>query len=192
MSQVRLTSWKDYFLFFYSFSRMHREWWWLYKLFSLCQAWSISCRFCSGYTDFLCCKFFLPWPYRFSLLQWLAPFLCCWTDAVICGHMSNTVAQSAEEDLTVLKDALQSNQTKRWQAVGMLKHIFSSANLPWELKKHTINFLLWIMDGNLSEKCNDEVSDCSSYVPGLFASLQVVSCYILVYISYFIYLLSKI
>lgn len=95
--------------------------------------------------------------------------------------MSNTVAQSAEEDLTVLKDALQSNQTKRWQAVGMLKHIFSSANLPWELKKHTINFLLWIMDGNLSEKCNDEVADCSSYVPGLFASLQVVACYILVY-----------
>ncbi|RVW53824.1 Aberrant root formation protein 4 [Vitis vinifera] len=99
--------------------------------------------------------------------------------AVICGHMSNTVAQSAEEDLTVLKDALQSNQTKRWQAVGMLKHIFSSANLPWELKKHTINFLLWIMDGNLSEKCNDEVSDCSSYVPGLFASLQAIEMVIM-------------
>ncbi|KAJ9702662.1 hypothetical protein PVL29_004411 [Vitis rotundifolia] len=99
--------------------------------------------------------------------------------AVICGHMSNTVAQSAEEDLTVLKDALQSNQTKRWQAVGMLKHIFSSANLPWELKKHTINFLLWIMDGNLSEKCNDEVTDFSSYVPGLFASLQAIEMVIM-------------
>ena len=91
--------------------------------------------------------------------------------------MSN-LAQSAEEDLTVLKDALQSNQTKRWQAVGMLKHIFSSDNLPWELKKHTIDFLLWIMDGNLSRKCDDEVTDCPSYVPGLFASLQVVVCYI--------------
>lgn len=93
--------------------------------------------------------------------------------------MSNMVAQSADEDLTLLKGVLQSNQTKRWQAVGMLKLIFSSADLPWELKKHTVNFLLWIMDGNLSEKCNDGITDCSSYVPGLFASLQVVACYIL-------------
>lgn len=96
---------------------------------------------------------------------------------MICGHMSNAIAQSAEEDLTVLKDALQSNQTKRWEAVGMLKHIFSSANLPWELKKHSVDFLLWIMDGNLSRKCDDEIADCSSYVPGLFASLQVVPYY---------------
>jgi hypothetical protein len=57
----------------------------------------------------------------------------------------------------------------------MLKHIYCFVNLPWDLKKHAINLLLCITDGNISQKCDDELADLSSYVPNLFAALQVVS-----------------
>lgn len=96
-------------------------------------------------------------------------------DAVIWGHISDQVAQAAGEDLTAVKGELQSNQAKRWQAIGMLKHIFSSGKLPWEFKKHAIDFLLHITDGNISQKNNDDNSDLSSYMLSVFATLQVVS-----------------
>lgn len=101
---------------------------------------------------------------------------CCnFLEAVIWGHISDEVAQAAEEDLTAVKDELRSNQMRRWQTVGMLKHIYSFINLPWDLKKEAINLLLCITDGNLSQKCDDEHTDLSSFMPNLFASLQVVS-----------------
>ncbi|KAK9279233.1 hypothetical protein L1049_012911 [Liquidambar formosana] len=99
--------------------------------------------------------------------------------AVIWGHISNEVVQAAEEDLSIVKDELRSNQAKRWQAVGMLKHIFSCVNLSWELKKYAIDFLLCITDGNISQKCNDEPMDCSSYIPNLFTALQAVQMVIM-------------
>ncbi|KAL7166012.1 hypothetical protein ACSBR2_036804 [Camellia fascicularis] len=94
--------------------------------------------------------------------------------SVIWGYISNEVAQAAEEDLAAVKAELSSNQTKRWQALGMLRNIFSCVNLPWELKKQAINFLLCIVDGNVSHEYNNEHVECSIYMPSLFATLQAV------------------
>ena len=95
---------------------------------------------------------------------------------MIWGLVSEEVAHAAKEDLNPIKDELRNNQTKRWQAIGTLKHVLSVVNLPWELKKHTINFLLCITDGGISGNYNDEHSEWSSYMPNLFSALQVVYC----------------
>lgn len=96
---------------------------------------------------------------------------------MIWGHISSEVAQVAEDDFAVAKDELRTNQTKRWRAVGMLKHIFSSAKLPWKLKEYAMDFLLYITSGNNSQKCNDENMDCSFYTSTILAALEVIfSC----------------
>ncbi|KAM1424824.1 hypothetical protein ACFX1X_017501 [Malus domestica] len=97
--------------------------------------------------------------------------------SVIWGHASDDVAGAAEEDLNSVKDELKDNQTERWLAVGMLKHILAPATLPWELKRHAINFLICITDGNISH-C-DEHNDFSSYTTSLFAALQAVQMIIM-------------
>ncbi|CAK9146471.1 unnamed protein product [Ilex paraguariensis] len=99
--------------------------------------------------------------------------------AVIWGHMSDEVSVAAEADLTSVKDELRSNQTKRWEAIGMLKHIFSWVNLAWELKKHAINFLLCILEGSVSHDCQAEHSDCSTYMHTLYTALQAVEMVII-------------
>jgi len=76
--------------------------------------------------------------------------------------------------LTAIKDELRNNQTKRWQAIGILKQVLSFVNLPWELKKHAIDFLLCITDGSVTRNYNEEHSEWSSYMPSLFSALQVV------------------
>lgn len=108
-------------------------------------------------------------------------FMSCLSDvkhgaslSVICGHISDAAVMAATEDLISVKDDLKSDQTKRWQAIGMLKHVLASGNLPWQLKKHTINFLLCIIDGNISRKNDVEHTNCSSYMPSLFAALQAI------------------
>ncbi|RHN76971.1 putative glomulin/ALF4 [Medicago truncatula] len=95
--------------------------------------------------------------------------------SVICGHVSEEVAHAAKEDMTVVKDELRNNQIKRSQAIGTLKHVLSFVSLPWELKKHTINFLLCITDGDIHGNCDDEQSQWSSYMPNLFSALQVLA-----------------
>lgn len=99
-------------------------------------------------------------------------------DVVIWGFISNEVAQAADEDLAAVKAKLSSDQTKRWQAIGMLRNIFSCVNLPWELKKQAINFLLSIVDGNVSRQYDNEHMEWSSDMPSIFATLQVVSCHL--------------
>lgn len=96
-------------------------------------------------------------------------------ELVIWGHILDGVAQEAEEDVTAVKDILRSNQLKRWETLGMLRHIFAFPNLPWDLKKQAVNFLLSITDGQSSPLCDDEHTDFSSYMPNIFAALQVVS-----------------
>ncbi|KAE9450348.1 hypothetical protein C3L33_17753, partial [Rhododendron williamsianum] len=93
--------------------------------------------------------------------------------AVIWGFISNEVAQAADEDLAAVKAKLSSDQTKRWQAIGMLRNIFSCVNLPWELKKQAINFLLSIVDGNVSRQYDNEHMECLSDMPSIFATLQL-------------------
>ncbi|CAN6587518.1 unnamed protein product [Malus baccata var. baccata] len=97
--------------------------------------------------------------------------------SVIWGHASDDVVGAAEEDLNSVKDELKDNQTERWLAVGMLKHILAPATLPWELKRHAIDFLICITDGNISH-C-DEHNDFSSYTTSLFAALQAVQMIIM-------------
>ncbi|ONI34543.1 hypothetical protein PRUPE_1G486500 [Prunus persica] len=97
--------------------------------------------------------------------------------SVIWGHASDEVVRAAEEDLASVRDELKNNQTKRWQAVGMLKHILAPVTLPWELKKHAINFLLCVTDGNIPHY--DEHDDFSSYMSSIFATLQAVQMVII-------------
>lgn len=82
---------------------------------------------------------------------------------------------AAELDLAKLKYELQSNQTRRWQALGMLQKIFSCVNLPWLFKKHAINFLVEIIEGSLPENSHDEDIEVSDFMPSLYAALRVSS-----------------
>lgn len=99
--------------------------------------------------------------------------------SVVWGHVSKEVAQTAKEDLIAIRDELRNNQTKRWQAIGTLKHVLYFVNLPWELKKHAIDFLLSITDEGVSRNYNEERSEWSSYVPSLFSALQAVKMVIM-------------
>ncbi|KAJ6745388.1 GLOMULIN [Salix koriyanagi] len=99
--------------------------------------------------------------------------------SVIWGHISVNVARAAGGDVSSVKDELLSNQTERWQAVGMLKHIFSFVDFPWELKKHAIDFLLCITDGNIARNYNDKDTECSIYMPNLYAALQAITMVIM-------------
>ncbi|XP_030534088.1 aberrant root formation protein 4 isoform X1 [Rhodamnia argentea] len=92
--------------------------------------------------------------------------------SVIWGDMSDKVAHNAEEDLTAVKNEIRCSQTRRWQAIGMLRHVFCSATLPWRLKKHAIDFLLCITEGDISPECESETLDFSSFVSSHFAALQ--------------------
>lgn len=74
--------------------------------------------------------------------------------------------------MSALKDELVTKQTERWQAIGMFRHILTFPALSWKLKKHAIDFLLCI---NGSENFDDKQSDYVSYMPSLFAALQVVT-----------------
>ncbi|KAK6249248.1 hypothetical protein QUC31_020813 [Theobroma cacao] len=102
--------------------------------------------------------------------------------SVIWAQMCDEVAQVAKEDLSAVKGELQIIQTKRWQAIGMLKHIFSSVDLPWEFKRHAVDFLLDITNGNNSKTLDDEHNDCSLYMTSLFSALQAITM-IIIYAS---------
>lgn len=101
---------------------------------------------------------------------------------VLWRHISNEVADATKEDLEAVKKELRNNQTKRWEAVGMLKHIFASINLPWVLKRYAVDFIFCIMDGVDSLKVYGEPLDYSVYMPSLYASLQAIQL-VIVYAS---------
>lgn len=73
--------------------------------------------------------------------------------------------------MSALRDELTTNQTERWKAIGMFRHVLSFAALSWKLKKHAIDFLLCI---NGLESFDDKQSDYISSMPSLFAAFQVV------------------
>ncbi|KAL0337228.1 UNVERIFIED_CONTAM: Aberrant root formation protein 4 [Sesamum calycinum] len=93
---------------------------------------------------------------------------------IIWGYKASEVATAAKADLPVVIMELQGDWARRCEAIGMLKYIFSCANLPWELKQHGIRFLLRVMDGIVSYSYDDHV-DYSMYMPTLYTSLQVLS-----------------
>lgn len=102
--------------------------------------------------------------------------------SVIWAQMYDEVAQAAKEDLGAVKTELQNNQMKRWKAIGMLKCIFSSVDLPWEFRRHAVDFLLYITSGDISNKLEVEHDDCSLYMTNLFSALKAVTM-IIIYTS---------
>ncbi|KAK6927594.1 YAP-binding/ALF4/Glomulin [Dillenia turbinata] len=94
--------------------------------------------------------------------------------AVIWGHISSDVAVAAGEDMTLVNNELRVDRGKRWQAVGMLKDIFSSFNLSWELKKYAVDFLHSIMGGDNPGNYNDAHLEGSCHFPGLLAALEAL------------------
>ncbi|KAJ0821048.1 putative YAP-binding/ALF4/Glomulin [Helianthus annuus] len=101
---------------------------------------------------------------------------------VLWGDLSTEVGDATKQDLKAVKDELSKYQSKRWEAVGMLKHIFTSTKLPWELKKHAIDFLFCIMESVDLQKDHDASLDYSVYTPSLYASLQAIQL-VIVYAS---------
>ncbi|KAI7732203.1 hypothetical protein M8C21_012238 [Ambrosia artemisiifolia] len=101
---------------------------------------------------------------------------------VIWGDLSSEVGDAIKQDLEAVKDELSKNQIKRWEAVGMLKHMFASTKLPWELKRHAIDLLFSIMEGVVKQKDHDASLDYSGYIPSLYASLQAIQL-VIVYAS---------
>lgn len=100
---------------------------------------------------------------------------------MVWAQKHDEFAQAAKFDFGAIKTELQNNPTKRWQAVGMLKHVFASIDLPWEFKRYAVDFLLYITSGDISNKL--EHNDCSLYMTSLFSSLQVVSFILVFYTS---------
>ncbi|MCE3052259.1 hypothetical protein HAX54_052016 [Datura stramonium] len=99
--------------------------------------------------------------------------------AVIWGYKSNEISVAADADFEAVKNELQQNQTKRWQAIGMLKHVFSSVDLSWELKVHALDFLLCIMDGCVRQEIQNDNMDHSTYMPALYTALQAIEMVII-------------
>ncbi|KZV19588.1 aberrant root formation protein 4-like [Dorcoceras hygrometricum] len=98
--------------------------------------------------------------------------------AVIWGYKNSEVAMSAKADLTAVKQKLQDHWNSRFEAIGMLKFIFSYADLPLELKSHAIEFLLCIMDGSSPHSCDDPL-DYTTYVPAFYVNLQAIEMVIM-------------
>ncbi|GMI95094.1 ABERRANT LATERAL ROOT FORMATION 4 [Hibiscus trionum] len=102
--------------------------------------------------------------------------------SVILAQKHDEFARAANLDLSAVKTELQNNHTKKWQAIGMLKHIFSSVDLPWEFKRDAVDFLLYITSGHVSNELDDEHNDCSLYMTSIFSALQAVTM-IIIYTS---------
>lgn len=100
---------------------------------------------------------------------------------VIWRDISKEISDATKEDLDAVKVKLHNNRTKRWEAIGILKHVFAS-NLPWPLKKHSIDFLFCIMKDAVSHKDSNEPLDYSVYTPSLYAALQAIQL-VIVYAS---------
>ncbi|KAB2019986.1 hypothetical protein ES319_D07G034900v1 [Gossypium barbadense] len=100
--------------------------------------------------------------------------------SVVWAQKHDEFAQAAKFDFGAIKTELQNNPTKRWQAVAMLKHVFASIDLPWEFKRYTVDFLLYITSGDISNKLGH--NDCSLYMTSLFSSLQALTM-IIIYAS---------
>lgn len=106
------------------------------------------------------------------MLPWPDIDLIDLTDPVIWGFGDGEIALAAKADMTSVLMELKGNWTRRWEAVGMLKYLFSYANMPWGLKGDGISFIACIMDGIISNT-NNEFVDYSLHMPTMFTSLQV-------------------
>ena len=93
--------------------------------------------------------------------------------SVIWGLISDKVADAAGQQLDTTLNRIRDDISRRWQAVGMLKSILPSIHYPWEIKSHSIELLLSIMDGYDPKESDDSSVDLSSFTPSIFAVLKV-------------------
>ncbi|PKA46830.1 Aberrant root formation protein 4 [Apostasia shenzhenica] len=94
--------------------------------------------------------------------------------AVIWAHISEDVAKATGEQLIVVFDEIRRERSKRWNVVGMLKHMLSSIDYSWEIKSHVLDVLLSILYGIHREEHNHYDEDFSIFMPNLFASLKAI------------------
>lgn len=97
----------------------------------------------------------------------------------IWGHISDEIAKAAGEQLISVLNKIRNDCTARWQAIGMFKYILSSIDYPWEIKYHSVELLLCMMEGINSGESSDNHTDFSSFMANLFSALQVVFSYFL-------------
>ncbi|CAA7398019.1 unnamed protein product [Spirodela intermedia] len=93
---------------------------------------------------------------------------------VLWGSISEEVAKAAGELVVTLLDELRTSPTKRWQAVGMLKHLLSSTDYSWKIKAHSVELLLNIMDATVDEEQDNDCTERSFLIPSIFAALQAL------------------
>ncbi|CAA6661644.1 unnamed protein product [Spirodela intermedia] len=86
---------------------------------------------------------------------------------VLWGSISEEVAKAAGELVVTLLDELRTSPTKRWQAVGMLKHLLSSTDYSWKIKAHSVELLLNIMDATVDEEQDNDCTERSFLIPAL-------------------------
>ncbi|KAK9699904.1 hypothetical protein RND81_08G203200 [Saponaria officinalis] len=98
--------------------------------------------------------------------------------SVIWGHISDEVSQAARQDVHILKDELRSTQSSRWSAVGLIKCVFNLGNLPWNLKKHALEFLLGITE-NIDQQETSEDTKCSLHTLSVTSTLQAITLLIM-------------
>uniref|UniRef100_J3MRW2 Uncharacterized protein n=1 Tax=Oryza brachyantha TaxID=4533 RepID=J3MRW2_ORYBR len=93
--------------------------------------------------------------------------------AVIWTYMDDLISKYAEAELeSALKD-VKGNHTRMWQAINILRYVFSSTHYPWVLKSNGLDLLLSIANESCIEEINDHV-DASSSGPEIFATLKAI------------------
>lgn len=109
-------------------------------------------------------------------------FMACFSSApggaslaVIWGHISDDVEKAAGEQLDVVVSEIRQDRFRRWQAIGMFKHVLTSMEYPWLLKSHCMDVLLSMIDGIIPDEHNDSDDDLSSFLPNLFTSLMAIT-----------------
>ena len=92
---------------------------------------------------------------------------------MIWGHISDEVAQAARQDIHALKTELRSSQESRWSAVGFMKCVLSIGDLPWNLKKHALDFLLTITLNIDQHEMSEDIT-FSLHTSSVISTLQVI------------------
>lgn len=102
-------------------------------------------------------------------------FILTWCFSVIWGLISDEATEAAGQQLDAAFNGIRHDFSRRWQALDMLKSILSSIHYPCEIKSHSIELILHIMDGSDAKESNNQSVDFSTFTPSIFAVLKVQS-----------------
>lgn len=109
----------------------------------------------------------------FFLMSLITCFICLSFASVMWGHIFEEVAKAAGEEIIAALNILQNDNAKRWQAIGMFKHVLASIDYTWEIKLQCIELLSSILDGGNSDESSGDEIQFSSFMTTIFAALQV-------------------